>query len=149
LANVAAPFFEYDPVKNTWQRRGFEQGVGHDKNAVIDPKRRKLVVGGGGEIFVYDLRNFSRKSGATGETSIHSARYPGLAYDPVSDRIIAWNGGADVYVLDVDTMVWTKRVSSGRVVPTAATPNGTFGRWQYIPSKNALTASMRVSTFTG
>jgi hypothetical protein len=137
FANVAAPFFEYDPVKDSWQRRG-DQGIGHDKNAAIDPKRQKLVVVGGGEAFVYDLRSFSRKTGTTGETSIIHARYPGLVYDPVSDRIIGWNGGADIYVLDLDTMAWTKRVSPGLVVPTAATPTGTFGRWQYIPSKNAF-----------
>jgi hypothetical protein len=27
-------------------------------------------------------------------------------YDPVSDRFVAWGGGAEVYTLDLDTLTW-------------------------------------------
>jgi hypothetical protein len=140
FANVAAPLFEYDPIGNSWAPRG-DKALGHDKNVAIDPKRRKFVAVGGGEVFVYDLRFFgySRKTvTTTGETAIIKARYPGLVYDPVSDRLVAWSGGSDVYSLETETMAWTKRGPSGSVVPSVATATGTHGRWQYIPSKNAF-----------
>ena len=140
FANVSAPLFSYDPVRDRWSKLG-DNYIGHDKTAAVDPKRRKFVTVGGGEVFVHELRTFgyARKTvKTTGDTEIVNARYPGLVYDPVSDRLGAWNGGAAVYLLDVDTMSWTKRVASGSVVPGAATPTGTHGRWQYIPSKNAF-----------
>jgi hypothetical protein len=140
FANVTAPLFAYDPRRDSWKRLG-DMGIGHDKTAAIDPKRRKFVTVGGGEVFVHELRFFgyARKPvTTTGDSAIVNARYPGLVYDPVSDRLVAWGGGPDVYLLDTDTLVWTKRVATGSVVPTAATPTGTHGRWQYIPSKNAF-----------
>jgi outer membrane protein assembly factor BamB len=56
----------------------------------------------------------------------------------VSDRIVAWNGGGDVYTLNMDTMVWTRHVASGTVIPTSQSGTGTYGRFQYIPSKNVF-----------
>ncbi len=95
----------------------------------------------------------------TGATEILEARNPGIVYDPASDRIIAWNGTtreviptdrrldpepyidpADIYILDMDTAVWT-RVSpapGNTVTPTPATRNGTYGRFRYVPSKNVF-----------
>lgn len=146
FANVSAPLFKYDPIGNSWQKRG-DKYIDHDKSAAIDPKRRKFVAVGGGQVLVHDLRSpgYARQTvTTTGDTAIVRARYPGLVYDPVSDRLVAWSGGSDVYVLDVDSMAWTKRPASGSVVPTAATATGTHGRWQYIPSKNAFIGVNRI-----
>ena len=63
---------------------------------------------------------------------VTSQQSPGIAYDPVADRIVAWHGGSSVYTLDMATGVWTEvAVNPG---PTAAAPQwGTFGRWGYVP----------------
>ena len=68
-------------------------------------------------------------------TTFNNTVYPGLAYDPVNDRIVAWNGGDTVYSLNLDNNVWTPITYSGG--PTAM-DNGTYKRWSYSPSLNAF-----------
>ena len=61
----------------------------------------------------------------------------------MSDRIVAWNGGASVYTLNMDTLVWERRapVSSNTVTPPQVTAaGGTFGRFQYMSFYNAFIA---------
>src|SRR5574337_893553 len=60
---------------------------------------------------------------------------PGLVYDPVRDRIVAWNGGSTVYLLNPDTKVWTTVVGTG-AVPPPAQPAGTWDRFVYSPADN-------------
>ncbi len=138
---------EWDPVKNKWtQRTDPDEYMRYDygKTMTIDTKRHKLVAVGGGEVYVWNLNARGKISRmtlkTTGATEIIAAQAPGLAYDPVSDKIVAWNGGADVYTLDMDTGVWTKYppAPTNTVIPTAAAKVGTFGRFRYIPSKNAF-----------
>ncbi|MCC6992581.1 MAG: hypothetical protein IT181_26495, partial [Acidobacteria bacterium] len=33
---------------------------------------------------------------------------PGIAFDPVANRIVAWHGGNAVYALDLATAAWTQ-----------------------------------------
>ncbi len=87
--------------------------------------------------WAYDFvtRSWSRKGDA-----------PGLVYDPVLDRIVAWSGEPgvglqtrDFYVLDLESRIWS-RISpapTNTVTPTAASDTGTFGRFQYLPERNA------------
>src|SRR5262249_17415267 len=76
----------------------------------------------------------------SGPNQMQSARAPGLTYDPVSKKLIGWAGGATLYGLDTQTWTWTQYVPapSNTVTPTAAIATGTFGTFQYIPSKNAF-----------
>ena len=59
-----------------------------------------------------------------------------MAYDPVSDRIVGWNGGNTVYSLDPTTKVWTPTTFAGG--PGSAMGNGTFKRWAYSPASGAF-----------
>ncbi|HET9951498.1 MAG TPA: kelch repeat-containing protein [Candidatus Eisenbacteria bacterium] len=139
LVQAGNELMEYDPSTNAWTKRG-GSAIGSDKAGAIDWKRRKFVVIGGGEAFFYDISQsgtVSRQTlNTTGATAIVGTRYPGIVYDPVADRIVAWNGGADIYILDMDTLVWTRQTTSGSVVPTSAASAGTYGRFRYVPSKN-------------
>jgi hypothetical protein len=133
--------YEYDPVGNSWQEYCNAGGTGLDKNAEIDPVRRKYVAVGNGEIGIYNLAQSPptlQWPTTTGATEIMSTRFTGLAYDPVSDRMVAWSGGPYVYTLNLDTLVWTRHSPTNSVVPGPAADKGTHGRWQYIPSKNAF-----------
>lgn len=109
--------------------------------AGVDPKRRVFVAVGSGAVRMWDLTTWTYSEIITGgDSSIVSAPAPGFEYDPVIEKFVAWSGGADVYVLDMDTRTWTRRppASTNSVVPTAVTASGgTFGRFRYIPSKNA------------
>ena len=133
----------YDPVSDSWTERG-DLSIDVAQTAAIDPVRRTFVSLGSGKLFAYDLQQtgtISRQDlSTTGDTSMVSIAYPGIVYDPVSDKMVAWNGGVDVYLLDLDTLVWTRvtPAPTNTVIPTPAPHQGTFGRWQYIPSKNAF-----------
>jgi len=75
----------------------------------------------------------------------------GLEYDAVRNRLILWNGGADVWYMDVpdrlqngeiQTTGWVfHKDSSGAVVaPPAFVENGVNGKWDYVAQLDAFMA---------
>lgn len=137
---------DFDPVANRWATHGtpgIEKGYVPDTlTADVDPRRRKLVAIGKGEVYVWDLedpalRKRASKVTTKGATEIIQDKAPGFVYDPTLDKFVAWSGGANVYTLDVDTWTWTKHgpAPTNKVVPTAANVRGTYGRFRYSPSK--------------
>jgi hypothetical protein len=136
----------FDPKKNRWTSQGSIDWAGFDpaRTMVVHPTRRKLIVIGGGKVFAYSLG----KSGASGPTDITTTggdaivdgQGPGVTYDPATDQLVAWNGGGDVYTLDVRTWQWTRQPQPPGPVPGPAPRAGTFGRWQYVPSRNLFLA---------
>ena len=104
----------------------------YSQTSVIDPVRRKMVVLGQGDAYIYDLTGANgyqqQNLITTGGSAVINQDYPGLAYDPVTDRIVAWVGGNVVYSLNLDTRVWT---SVSNASGPAAVFNGTFKRWAY------------------
>ncbi len=136
-------FYAYDFKRDRYERLSQSSGIGYHSTAVIDPVRRKFVIVGTGRVHVYDInqpRSFfgpSRRILATkgGEPLVKSI-YPGLAYDPVTERIVGWNGGDTVYSLDLETAIWTPITHPGG--PGPALPNGTFKRWSYSAVSRAF-----------
>lgn len=127
-------FFAYSLETNELTQLNVgQQAVDYHLSAAIDAKRRKFVMIGNG-VQVIDLATNVMTTMATINTPaiVTSKQSPGIAYDPVADRIVAWHGGGDVYSLNMDTGVWTQvAVGPG---PTASAPTqGTFGRWGYVP----------------
>lgn len=111
--------------------------VDYHMAGVIDPVRRKLVMVGTGSVYVYDIARKSFFGGrqrlkTRGGDFIVESVYPGLAYDPVSTRIVAWNGGDRVYSLDLDSGAWSAVAYPNG--PGPAQENGTFKRWSYSPA---------------
>ena len=107
--------------------------VDYHLSAAIDAKRRKFVMIGDG-VQVIDLATNTIKTMQTSNTPafVTSKQSPGIAYDPVADKIVAWHGGSGVYTLDMDTGAWTQVATNQG--PTAAGQQwGTFGRWGYVP----------------
>jgi len=136
---------EWNPSANSWTVRSNQSGCyDYYKTAAIDTKRRLMVAigGGGGHVWrIGDSGTLTRETlSATGATEILNAGNPGFDYDPVSDRFVAWNGGSNVYLLNMDTRAITRVSPAGTntVTPTSANGNGTYGRFRYIPSKNAF-----------
>jgi hypothetical protein len=134
-------------MKGTIRGTGASQYM-YQWTGAIDSKRRKFVAIGGGEVYSWDIGASgsltARVLNTTGATEIISSgnfadgRPPGFVYDPVTDTFVAWNGGANVYTLNMDSLKWTKvtPASTNTVVPTAGDANGTFGRFRYSPKKN-------------
>lgn len=127
-------FHSYDPASNKYTKLNASQQYNDYHNtAAIDTKRRKFVMIGDG-VQVIDLNTKVMTRMATTNTPgfVTSQNAPGIAYDPVADRIVAWHGGNKVYALDMDSGVWSQVATSGG--PTFSPPgNGTYGRWAYIP----------------
>ena len=134
----------------TFETNSYRQLSGYNETdyhmtAAIDPVRKKFVIVGGGwasngGVFVYDISpgggyTVQKWSTSGGDAIVNSAS-PGLAYDPVSDRIVAWNGGNIVYSLNMDTKMWTAATYSGG--PGAAPGEGTFSRFDYVPGLNVF-----------
>ena len=126
-----------------------------DTNAAIAPDRRVIVYVGGGEtdhltmFGVYDIgANQFYDPGFSGDTEILEGNAPGIAYHPPSDTMIAWDGGTDLYQLDMDSWEWSKieSANSAEVTPGDANGRGTFGRFQYVPEHDVFIVVNSINT---
>ena len=134
--------YVYDHATSSYQRLTdyIWPSTTYHMTAIIDPRRQRFYIFGGGEQWVYDIgpgSSYTRQQAATtGGSAIINSPYPGLAYDTVRDRIVAWNGGNTVYSLDLDTRVWTATTHANG--PGSANSSGTFKRWGYSPAYDAF-----------
>jgi hypothetical protein len=140
LVHDSSTLYSYDFESDKYTGVSSGAPIDYHMSGVIDPGRRKLVIVGGGRAYIYDLSHKSwhwkRTLKTTGGETIVNSVYPGLAYDRVSDRIVAWNGGNTVYSLDLDTRTWTPLMHSGG--PGRQPANGTFKRWSYSPASGVF-----------
>ena len=147
-------FFSYDASANRYtQLSTHEQPIGYHLDATIDPKRRKFIIAGydnirgAGRVWSVDIAAGStyelKEVVTSGGGSLIGNIYPGIEYDPTSDRIVAWGEDTPnvVYSLNLDTKQWTSNSYSGGPAPTG---NGTHGRWRYSPASNAFVLANRV-----
>lgn len=126
-----AGLFSYDVEANRWTKHAPDHF--YYQTSAVDTRRGRLVCIGDGKLFSYDIRggNPVRKNWATtGAEALIAKGNPGWDYVESSDRLVGWAGGA-VQVLDPETRVWKSFDAPGA---PAATANGIFGRWRYVPS---------------
>jgi hypothetical protein len=128
-------FFSWDPETNLYEQLS-EDTIDYHLTGVVDPERELFVMFGGDQVRVFDLGAGSdyamqvwddQVSGCEG---IRDTVYPGLAYDPVQDRIVGWAGGDTAYVFDVDAMSCTAVTHPGG--PGPQPDAGTHGRFRYF-----------------
>jgi hypothetical protein len=143
MSSPSLALYEYDPSADKWTQRS-DSDIGYGKVAAIDPARRKFVAIGLGQVLSYDISRSGsltlRTLQTTGDTSILDKTYPGFVYNPVIEQFVAWSGGSDVFLLDIDTLVWRKQPARGGVVPGPSAKWGTYGRFRYVPSKDVFVA---------
>lgn len=111
----------------------------------IDPVARKMIAIGNGKMFQWDISDPSnvlteQVTNTTGDNSIESGSAPGFAYDTTNKKMVAWDGGADVYVFDVSGNSWTRLApsASNTVTPTDAAHWGTYGRFRWSPNREVF-----------
>jgi ferric-dicitrate binding protein FerR (iron transport regulator) len=127
--------FSFDRDAATWTKHN--EDPFYYQTGAFDAKRGRWILVGAGQVFSYDLRSPRPTRVAwttTGADSLVAAANPGVDYDPVRDRIVAWAGGP-VCTLDPGTKIWTLTNAPG--APTKTT-NGIFGRWRYVPGLDAF-----------
>lgn len=128
----------FDPAADTWGKKTeYDNGIEWTNYLTLeaDPVRRALFAVGAGKVIRYDISDPARPILAaaqvtSGDRDIEAAQGPGLAYDSLGGRMIAWAGGADVYAFEPDARAWTKQAGTG-AVPTKANANGTYGRFRH------------------
>ncbi len=127
-------FYSYSNDRNTYTKLNpVEQHVDYHLNAAIDSRRRKFVmIGDGVQVIDLTTNQMTRMTTINAPGFVTSQQSPGIGYDPIADRIVAWHGGSGVYALNMDTGVWTQ-VATNPGPTAAAVPQGTFGRWGYVP----------------
>ena len=144
---------KYDPVTRTATAHAYH-AMEYYATAAIDPTRHIMVsvggYGGNRQFLVWDLNNPDNpptSPASSGATALETSQAPGFVFDPVSNKFVGWDGGTSVYVLDPDTWVWTRvdAAPTNTVTPTTPEPRGTYGRFRYIPSKNAFIVVNRTS----
>ncbi len=143
---------QYTYNNNTWKALA---PIGTDvvvpnSTAVVDPVRRLLIfigtLGDGKTLKVnaidisgadptYAVQDWtSQLSACSGMAGI----WPGMAYDPVLDRIVEWPGtGNTVYLVNTVTKTCVAQTFPGGPQIGPGINNGTFGRFRYFPELNA------------
>jgi len=124
--------YSYDLEHDAFEKLLGDDDIDYHLSGVIEPQARKLVLVGAGSVLLYDIDgDHSRKPlTTTGADDLVGSVYPGLAYDPESGHIVAWNGGDSAYSLDLDTGTWTALSSVNG--PGEANETGTYKRWRYV-----------------
>jgi len=133
--------FDYDA--NAYTLRNGDAFIDYHLTGRVDPKRKLFILMGaagsqGGGVIVFDIGPGSTyalqdwTSQVSGCDGLISPIYPGLAYDPVLDKLVGWVGGDTVYLFDPDTKSCTTVDYSGS--PGPQNGNGTMGRFRYLES---------------
>ncbi len=128
-------FYSYSFENNRYTKLNVaDQFISYDFSGTIDTTRRKFVmIGDGVKVVDLNTNTMSTMSTTNAPSFVTSRESPGVAYDPVADRIVAWHGGGNVYALNMDTGAWTQ-VATGPGPTSSAPSQGTYGRWGYIPA---------------
>ena len=144
--------YSYSFAANSFQRLSGSNSIDYHLSGTIDPVNKKFVMVGTGNVYVYDIApgsSYTRVNLATtGGSSIVNSYYPGLAFDSSQGKIVAWNGGDTVYVLDLASASWSPITFPGG--PGAPPASGTYDRWSYSPASGVfvLVNSMDSNVYT-
>ena len=137
---------DYDPAADRWTAHGsiFSEGITFYMSGAIDPERRLLIAVGAKTVCSWLLSGgpliaMTTRKTEGGEAVIDAAS-PGFVYYPPGHDFVAWAGGTTIYSLDPASWKWTAHpaAADNKVTPTAPNSTGTFGRFQYVPSKGVF-----------
>jgi hypothetical protein len=143
-------FFAYSYDDNRWTKLATLDDDGMTSvgrsGIVIAPRRLFLTVGSARvDAFPLDGGPAAPEFwNTTGDQRIVlTGGAPGLAYDPVSDSVLAWSVPEDeieptpVFRLDLDTRVWSE-VATPYLGGVAIAERGAFGRWARLAHEPAI-----------
>jgi hypothetical protein len=134
-------FQAYDPITDHYTKLGeVDGGFWSSTVSVVDVTHNLLLAVGNGKLRVWNLstNQFASDQPNTGGGRA-TAGQPGVAWDPKLGRIVTWSGGTSVWSLDVASWTWFEHMAdpANPAAPAAPVPAGTFGRFRYMPGRNA------------
>jgi hypothetical protein len=133
----------YNPATDAWTTRSDLGGTGSHNSLTIDTKRWRAYLLIAGALHRYDLStsgNATRAIESSDPPPGGLGGHAGFEYDPVRDRLIAWQStGCTVYVYNPNAAAGSRWSSegSGSTCPVAQS-NGTWGRFSYNPIRNVM-----------
>lgn len=142
--------YSYNPLHDKWNGPYSRSYLTIYPTAAIDPAKNLMVAVGGGaykppsQAVLWRLDDPGKRIDlgkmTSGPKKIEGAKAPGFVFDPEIQMFVGWDGGGDVYLLDPSNWRWHRiEPSAGNpVVPPEPSSNGTYGRFRYVPSKNAF-----------
>jgi hypothetical protein len=139
----------FNPANNTWNtptQPSYSCGPCAEAGGTIDPVNDRWYVIGGGAIRFFSITansSYALVEPATTGCSV-PAGYdgPGVQYDPVQNRVVIWNGGNTVYLLNTSTHACTSVNYSGG---PAKVSNNTYSRFLYSSTSNVFVTCQSVS----
>lgn len=136
------PHHAFDVDSGTWKRIGSPTKNTHNQTlAHVPPLRAFAVTGYDGRVVLLDPADglAAKTLPTSGATEIEDMKNPGLAWDPVAERLIAWRRGGTVYSLDVGTGEWTKHTPppTNRTTPPEKV-DGVYGEFAYSQPSNVF-----------
>jgi hypothetical protein len=140
----------WNPITDIWTKHAYYDPTWfqYDYTGVIGNSH--FVAIGRNKVYDWDLNTPSsqvKELSTTGGSDILAKRCPGFTFHSPSGNYIAWSGGSDVFSFNLATKTFTKipLASTNKVTPTEMEYNGTYGRFQYIASKDAFVAVNRTT----
>lgn len=130
-----AAWYSYDVGTNAYTQLNRRALFSYLMTGAIDPEHRLFILFGGGQARAFDLRHnalLDWDHSTKGCEVVQNASYPGVAYDPVQKKIVAWAGGDTVYVFDPSSKICAPMTFPEG--PGKQQNNGTLGRFRYFPS---------------
>jgi hypothetical protein len=135
-------FWKYVALNNTQTKyNSIFTGGSLRSSGVVDWNHRYFfVIGSGMGVWRADLTQATPSivditASTTGCSTLAAAGYPGLAYDPVQNKIIAWLGdGHNVTVFDAGTNTCTLQTYGSGPPALSSTQAGVFGHFRYFPT---------------
>jgi hypothetical protein len=124
----------YPPLYPQWSSSRYRRGV-------IDPTRRLFFAFGEEpevQVFVWSIDDqmpVSEQWLSSGGDTVFAQGAVGVDYDPTTDSMVAWSGGAP-WAMDMTSKVWTQKNGDG--APAEQVGQGTYGRWRYVPRYNVF-----------
>ncbi|MET0081761.1 MAG: hypothetical protein ABW079_02020 [Sedimenticola sp.] len=143
----ASKLLFYNPRADNWKTVKSRDGSKflYNWTAAIDPHNNLMLAVGGKRnlraTFLWNLEDppsSIQLLNTKGDLEIEHTKNPGLQYDPTIGKFVAWRGGTDIFIFDIDTLQWIKHSADldNRADPGNQVKNGTYGRFRYSEKHN-------------
>jgi len=144
LYNSRRGWYDMDLRAAQWRKLNSAEYEQRKTFALIPGDANYLIHLGAGKFNGYLKRDLNSPDIAgvevstSGDRAIEDSDAMAFAYDTVSQKIIGWQGGANVFALDLTTNTWTRHtpIAENQVVPGGAAR--VYGRFRYSPVSNVF-----------